>query len=234
MTRPGDPNGDRAREFRARFTRPLPRITCIGVWDTVGSLGIPTTGPIGRRTRQHYAFHDVQLGGIVDNAFQAMAIDEHRGPFSPAVWESADAHHDAGQRLEQMWFPGSHVNVGGGFYDTGLSDAALQWMGERASACALDIDTGRLGATPRFDAELCDSYSPLYRALDWLTGQRRIDRAIGREPQLHLDGDTYRTHEDVSAFARSRLDDFHGQPPYRPANLTAYLNRPGLATATPS
>ena len=56
------------------------RIRCVGVWDTVGSLGIPTD--LGRRfLGGKYYFHDVELSGMVDVALHAVAIDEKRGAF---------------------------------------------------------------------------------------------------------------------------------------------------------
>lgn len=36
---------------------------------------------------REYAFHDTKLNPKIENAFQALALDEQRGPFSPAVWE---------------------------------------------------------------------------------------------------------------------------------------------------
>jgi hypothetical protein len=98
-------------------------IECIGVWDTVGALGIPGT----RICAQSFAFHETQLGPRVRHAFQALAIDERRGNFQGAVW----APHPqplCEQVLEQVWFPGVHSSIGGGYEHHGLSDTALLWM----------------------------------------------------------------------------------------------------------
>jgi uncharacterized protein (DUF2235 family) len=218
------PHGARAVDFADRNCWPMPRITCIGVWDTVGSLGIPTDGPLGRFTRRLHEFHDVRLAGIVQNAFQALAIDEHRGPFTPAVWSGADAHRAAGQRLEQLWFPGSHTNVGGGFADTRLSDGALAWMAERAGSCGLEVDAAALRvAGARYDGPICDAYSPFFRVMDRLGGHGRIDRCIGQAPTRGEDGDLYRSDEGVHRSALDRLDGPLDPPPYAPANLLAYL-----------
>jgi hypothetical protein len=105
-------------------------IECIGVWDTVGALGIPGS----RFCAASYAFHDTELGTAVRHAFQALAIDERRGNFQAAVWmpsaKSAARTDCAGvpQVLRQMWFPGVHSNIGGGYPEHGLSDTALLWM----------------------------------------------------------------------------------------------------------
>jgi hypothetical protein len=107
-------------------------IECIGVFDTVGALGLPGS----RLCRDAFAFHETQLGAHVRNAFQALAIDEQRGNFQAAIWVPADspnseAHrlaNDPQQVLKQMWFPGVHSNVGGGYENHGLSDTAFLWM----------------------------------------------------------------------------------------------------------
>src|SRR5438034_5107168 len=111
--------------FRRSFSYE-PRIKFMGVWDTVGSLGIPNAPfPIAK----HWMFHDLVLSSYVENAFQALAIDERRGPFSPALF--ARDQHDA-QRLEQVWFAGVHKDVGGGYFAHTLSDLSLAWMARRA------------------------------------------------------------------------------------------------------
>jgi uncharacterized protein (DUF2235 family) len=51
--------------------------TCVGVWDTVGALGVPGT----RVCANVYAFHETSLGPHVPCAFQALAMDERRGNF---------------------------------------------------------------------------------------------------------------------------------------------------------
>jgi hypothetical protein len=103
-------------------------IECIGVWDTVGALGIPGT----RFCASTFAFHDTELGTHVRHAFQALAIDEQRGNFQAAIWvpaktSAAGAGADR-QDLKQMWFPGVHSNIGGGYLKHGLSDTTFLWM----------------------------------------------------------------------------------------------------------
>ena len=36
---------------------------------------------------KEYRFDDTSLDNCVENAFQALALDEERSAFSPAVWE---------------------------------------------------------------------------------------------------------------------------------------------------
>ncbi len=102
----------------------------LGVWDTVGALGIPNNFAILNLLDniRKYAFHDTELGRNVIHARHAVAIDEKRASFSPTLWSNVSKR----KRVKQIWFPGVHSNVGGGYVDTGLSDIALEWMIEEA------------------------------------------------------------------------------------------------------
>jgi uncharacterized protein (DUF2235 family) len=132
-----DPRSAEAADFRAQFSRDI-AVKFIGVWDTVGSLGIPNH-IADHFLGELYKFHDARLSTTVENAYQALAIDEKRGDFRPALWErQADA--PPSQVLEQVWFPGVHCDVGGGYIESGLSDCALEWMIEKAGACGLAFD----------------------------------------------------------------------------------------------
>ena len=100
---------------------PLVRIRSVGVWDTVGSLGVPDY--ITGARRDLFSFIDNKLSPMVDNAFHAMALDEMRRDFPIDRW-------DADPRIEEVWFTGAHSDVGGGYpsAECGLSDIALNWM----------------------------------------------------------------------------------------------------------
>ncbi|WP_300366046.1 DUF2235 domain-containing protein [Hydrogenimonas sp.] len=107
----------------------------LGVWDTVGALGIPNNLAILNLLDnvKKYAFHDTKLGCNVLHARHAVAIDEKRASFSPTLWSNIENRKD----VKQIWFPGVHSNVGGGYVDTGLSDIALKWMIEEAADAGL-------------------------------------------------------------------------------------------------
>ena len=105
-------------------------IKAIAVWDTVGSLGIPRIGLLQRAGLQNKqsratAFYDTKLSDCIENAFQALALDENRSSFSPAVWEKPEGNRTT---LRQVWFPGVHANVGGGYDDMQLANITLAWM----------------------------------------------------------------------------------------------------------
>lgn len=116
-----------------------PDIHMVGVWDTVGALGVPfgLLRWIGQRL---YNFHDTTLGKKVRHGYHALAIDEQRRPFRPAIWNKQANDDDPKQVLEQVWFAGAHSNVGGGYPDRGLSDHAFLWMVAKAMRCGLQID----------------------------------------------------------------------------------------------
>jgi uncharacterized protein (DUF2235 family) len=118
-----EPDPARLEALRKAAHFPV-RIKCVAVWDTVGNLGIPFV----RRglIRELLGFHDTELSPLVDVGLHALAIDEPRGPFEPTLWTlKRGATLPEGQIVEQVWFPGSHANVGGGFKDSRLSDIAL-------------------------------------------------------------------------------------------------------------
>jgi len=108
-------------------------IRCVGVWDTVGAYGIPVgigLSAISRLlTMWTRGFRDTKFGERVDLGLHAIAVDEMRRPFVPTFWTLRDKTELVkGQEVEQVWFPGAHSNVGGGYKRKGLSDLALAWM----------------------------------------------------------------------------------------------------------
>lgn len=100
------------------------KVNCVACFDTVGSLGIPKVSwwP-WKGGDDEYRFYDTSLSDHVLHAFQALALDETRGPFSPAVWERTPDNTTT--ELRQVWFPGNHGNVGGGWPDQGPSNVSM-------------------------------------------------------------------------------------------------------------
>jgi uncharacterized protein (DUF2235 family) len=97
------------------------RVRSVGVWDTVGSLGVPEY--IQGSRRDLFTFVDNKLSPMVDSGFHAMALDEERLDFPVERWDPDD-------RIKEVWFVGAHSDVGGGYPadECGLSDIALNWM----------------------------------------------------------------------------------------------------------
>ncbi|KAI9658946.1 MAG: hypothetical protein M1821_001906 [Bathelium mastoideum] len=113
---------------------PRASIQCIGVWDTVGSLGAPplffvhrndvSTARAAHRRRDRF---NLSVRPNANYAFQALALDERRFDFYPAVWSPSAPEQARTSRFCQTWFPGVHTDVGGGKRD-GLSQYAFIWM----------------------------------------------------------------------------------------------------------
>jgi uncharacterized protein (DUF2235 family) len=114
------------------------KVHMIGIWDTVGALGIPVNWLNNFNPFLH-KFHDTELNPSVKCAYHALAIDESRKNFSPTLWTNPPAF---GQTIEQIWFAGSHSDVGGGFPERDLSDITLTWMINKAQHQGLEFKSG--------------------------------------------------------------------------------------------
>jgi uncharacterized protein (DUF2235 family) len=130
-------NPDQRAAFNAKYGLFDAKLKMVGVWDTVGSLGLPAL--VGKVDLLQYGFLDTNLHPDVLNAYQALAIDERRAEFPPTLWTPPDPPV-AGQVLEQSWFTGVHCDVGGGYPETGLSDITFSWMIGKAQALGLQLD----------------------------------------------------------------------------------------------
>jgi uncharacterized protein (DUF2235 family) len=223
------------------------RIKCVAVWDTVGNLGIPFVrkGLI----RELLGFHDTQLAPTVDVGLHALAIDEPRGPFEPTLWTAKrGAALPAGQIIEQVWFPGCHANVGGGYEDSALSDIALLWMAERITQTTnLAVDLELLRQTTKPDP-LGEQVSPtsdgVYRVSHLLPFVRLIKQNrkgisalrrafFGGWRSNELGSDQVAVNESIhpSTAARfgkrvpQRRGALSSKIKYRPRNLAAVLDK---------
>jgi uncharacterized protein (DUF2235 family) len=144
-------------------------IQMIGVWDTVGSLGIPAI--FGGVDDAQYGFLDTTLHPGVQSAYQALAIDEIRAQFPATLWTSTPA---PGQTLVQVWFSGCHGDVGGGTPQGGpvdngtrLCDITLGWMIANAQAQGLTFDPAAITPYGSFIAQtaldaLNETWTPVY------------------------------------------------------------------------
>jgi uncharacterized protein (DUF2235 family) len=199
------PDAPAAREFRARHAhQDTTPIRFVGVWDTVGALGIPLSG--GRllhAVNKRWQFHDTKLSSTVESAFHALAIDEKRPSFAPTIWES----DQAGRERAQLWFAGDHSDVGGGHGQRGLSNVALQWLVTCARSCGLAFEPDAFAELVPDPLGTVHTMHALFRALG------ALDRRIG---MTDPDG------ESVSSSAEHRTAADLA-PPYDPTNLRAYL-----------
>jgi uncharacterized protein (DUF2235 family) len=136
------PSGIAAELFRRSYSYSEIYVQFVGVWDTVGALGIPIDGFRPPWLSDRWTFHDTTLSRYVRNAFHAVAIDERRGPFKPTLWIRRDDAVD--QTLEQVWFAGVHCDIGGGYRDPALSEIPLLWMADKARECGLVLSDHHL------------------------------------------------------------------------------------------
>jgi uncharacterized protein (DUF2235 family) len=136
------PSGIEATLFRRSFSHDEIEVRFVGVWDTVGALGIPWLPK--QVARRLWGFHDTELSRKVKLAYHALAIDEKRRPFVPSLWYRKA--EDTGI-LEQRWFTGVHSDIGGGYPDCSLADITLWWMADRARAAGLALKDDHLVAT---------------------------------------------------------------------------------------
>jgi len=193
--------------FRRSYSHET-RIRFIGVWDTVGALGIPLSGVrLVNLINRRWQFHDTDLSTMVDAAFQALAVDEKRQPFKPTIWsQQPDA---VGQRLEQVWFSGVHCDVGGGYPSTALSDITLRWMVDRARSYGLELRQDAFSTTcPDALGKIQESRKGVYRLLP---------------PFVRPMGQKDHGHESVGS---SVLERQKKDPAYAPPGLMTFLEGP--------
>lgn len=194
-------------------------IKFVGVWDTVGALGIPLRG-LRSLTRRKYQFHDTELSGQVEFACHALAIDEQRAPFEPTLWMDKKKPD---QLVKQVWFSGVHTDVGGGCSEAGLSDIALQWMMDNAREAGLRFEPEEhapFPLRPEATAPMQDSKRGLYKLLP---GARRVIGWQAR-PTAESGGES-RMLDRTQALHPSVLERWDADATYRPSNLREYLKQ---------
>lgn len=111
-------------------------VTLLGLWDTVGPLGIPTSA-LKWLNEPRYNFHDTELPPVVRRAYHALAIDEHRADYNATLWTSTAR---TGQFIKQRWFAGAHGDLGGTYPERGLANVPLAWMLHISTMNGLAID----------------------------------------------------------------------------------------------
>ena len=208
-------------------------IDFLGVWDTVGSLGVP--GGLNSLTTK-YQFHDTSPSHAGLGARHALAIDELRDEFVPTFWTAENAG-DRSLDIKQVWFAGAHSDVGGGYAEGELSRIPLVWMAKEAENAGLVLDWSTLPAEPdALDATAAqhDSRRGVFAKDRVMPAYRRIcesDVDVGLWGWLYIPrrrGRTLETiNESVHESVRRRWDqevriiDADGPEtgPYRPVNL---------------
>ncbi|QYX56406.1 DUF2235 domain-containing protein [Roseovarius sp. SCSIO 43702] len=197
------------QDLEARGARAsLVQIAFVGVWDTVGAKGIPSAvlGPVAALWNRRYGFHDMALSRLVRRARHAVALDEMRVFYRPALWDNLDDQAgkpglnggdvSATRPYQQLWFVGNHGIVGGSGGARGLSAITMEWMLEGAPELALREGSRlpRAVVDPLADAPGLGGRQGLFRR--WRKGPSR--------------------ERDVHPSVRQRLE---GRAEYRPGSL---------------
>jgi uncharacterized protein (DUF2235 family) len=207
----------RKPDFRAQDCTRL-RLRYLGIWDTVGALGVPSHLVFAGMFNRGHRFHDTCLSSTVESARHALALDEFRRSFEPAMWTNLDILNEAARNAgageaiyRQHWFPGDHSSVGGGGIEEGLSSGAFGWIAQGAQEAGLALDTDALAAV----AALAD-----HRASLLSSPAKRVSKEsfMQKRPRAgpHL-------IEDVAEPARARwrepAEALPGKALYRPESL---------------
>jgi uncharacterized protein (DUF2235 family) len=203
-------------------------VKVVGVWDTVGSVGI-AAGNISGISRSEFDYLQTGLRIHMLNGYHALAIDEHRPDFAPTIW---DVHHRKDPNavvakprplsgLEQRWFVGAHANVGGGYETDLLAQSPLRWMMKKAESHGLSFRSEVDLDGDAVPAPSTDSYSSFLSGW-YAKAFPPLYRTIGAEPDIREDGSHININEtiDANVFKRWRAD-----PTYRPANLVEWAQR---------
>ena len=120
-------------------TKQMPHIEFIGVWDTVDAYGFPIDELAIIWNYLIYPIHfpDYKLSSKVKKACHALSVDDERHTFHPVLWDESGETDP--ERIEQVWFPGVHSDVGGGYPKYNLALVALDWMIAKAEALKPEI-----------------------------------------------------------------------------------------------
>lgn len=196
-------------------------IEFIGVWDTVGALGVPF-GRIRGLSRSTFAFHNTYPSTLYKGMYHAVAIDEHRNAFDATLWTGFQKQETEfkplkdDQQLEQRWFIGDHGDVGGG---GALAQIPLAWIQEKAAEHGLVFTRTLNPPRDAFRSHHGDSFASfgfgLYRLIKLNSRHRReIGRPRRRTKSLPGWSHVFNESIDASVFDRWRQDER-----YRPQNV---------------
>lgn len=171
------PDEKKAKGLRAKYcVADKSDIKFVGVWDTVGTLGIPFSFWGMLDNQDEYLFHDTSPSRIVKCARHALSVDESREDFEPVLW---DEEKDID--LKQVWFSGVHCDIGGGYKKHGLADIACEWLLREAGNMHLDVEPHLMTAlTPEPTGEQHSEYKGLYK----LRG--KVEREIPSGSRIHI------------------------------------------------
>ena len=195
----------KAKTFVQRHHTMWCNIKFLGVWDTVAALGVPIRSVsviLDKVSFLRHKFHDLALSPSVENAYHALAIDDERKTFHPMIWTGKS---DTTKTMRQVWFPGMHSDVGGGYAEQKLSNVALQWMIDRAKGNGLFSYPNALPEISQDPNGFMHNSRKAFPATLYRQKTRAWDSAALGKPVVHQ-----------SVFDRTLNTDNQLDPPYRP------------------
>lgn len=164
---PHTPDTNAIEQFKKSEGVRLPRVHFLGIWDTVKAYG-----GIWPRSLPH-----LRHNPSVERVCHAMSLDERRSWFLPTSWGGIDSdpprpetrseRHT--QTVEEIWFRGSHSDVGGGLDDDAASKAPLRWMLNQAARAGVNLTDEGWAATTAVDPVNVKPFDSLTR--EWLISE---------------------------------------------------------------
>lgn len=215
------------------------RVHMLGVWDTVGALGVPWTA-VPLVGKKEFYFHNTNPSTIYDHCYHALAVDEHRGPYKPTFWtrftpegkDPASDPHAPPPVIEQRWFVGAHSNVGGGYTDDRLCTIPLAWMQRKAADLGLAFSAALQPGPDDIAGKPVDSFARFMKgAYRFFRLGKRYYRPIGAPSRQVRKGWSTSISETVDA---SVFGKYQADPGYRPRNLEDWARARGLDLAATS
>jgi len=104
----------------------------LGVWDTVFAFGIPVKF-LGIPFHKYDLFKDKTISSNIKRAVHLVAIDETRDPFQPTLMNYKP------NVVHEVWFPGVHTDLGGGYAEDKLGRITLNYMLEQLDGHCKDL-----------------------------------------------------------------------------------------------
>lgn len=211
--------------FRETFAQAVPSrvgrrfpIHFMGVWDTVSSVGWvwdPLKFPFTKRNPS------------IQTIRHAVSLDERRAFFRQNQFEAVS---QPGQDLLEVWFPGVHADVGGGYPESegGLWREPYRWILEEARHSGLIIDERRAAHVwnrlPVPERIWCE---PAHESLTWKWLPAEIFPKLAyrgpnrrRLPKVNL-GRPRRIPVGAFVHASAQRREEDAVPPYRSRALAA-------------
>ena len=204
------PKGQASIDFRNQYSHPLKEVKFVGVFDTVGAMGIPVSflGFLEEKDE----FYDTKIGSNVRIARHALALDEHRVDFKPTIWAPKE-----NMDMQQVWFAGAHCDIGGSYKpdkdDACLSNVALDWMIKEAEKVGLSIENHLKQRSAQH--ALKNPFARLHKSRNFFYElKRKYNRLIEEDNGQAL------IHKSVK-------QRYEQNKRYRPTNLKRYLKKAG-------